>query len=159
MLLTPEANLPPVLTTQAVPVAKFAAGVIDNWWVNCHQCHWYRWCTLTCKYLREFLKKFEMTLKLFSVAWGKMIYKKTWSKKSRDTVPLINKFLIWKWLLLILAQPIKTSPPHSTEIDATNRNKGRETAPCSLITYSISFKRLAIIEFTKGLFMYAVLAN
>ncbi len=30
MLLTPVANLPPVSTTLAVPVAKFAAGVVDN---------------------------------------------------------------------------------------------------------------------------------
>ncbi len=40
--------------------------------IICHRCHWYRWCTLTCKYLREFLKKFEMTL--MSEAWGKKNY-------------------------------------------------------------------------------------
>ncbi len=36
----------------------------------------------------EFLKKFEMALRLFSGARGKMIHKKTLSKKSLDTVPL-----------------------------------------------------------------------
>jgi hypothetical protein len=44
-------NLPPVSTTPAELVAKFAAGVVD---------------TLTCEYLQEFLKKIEMTLVLFS---------------------------------------------------------------------------------------------
>ncbi len=53
-----------------------------------HRCRWYRWCTLTCEYIREFSKKFETTLMLFSGAWKKMIHKKTWNKKSRDTVPL-----------------------------------------------------------------------
>ncbi len=35
-------------------------------WQICYRCHWYRWCTFTCEYLREFSKKFEMTLMLFS---------------------------------------------------------------------------------------------
>ncbi len=64
--------------------------VFDSVPIICHRCHWYRWCTLTCEYLREFLKKFEMTLMLLLEAWGKMIHeKKTRSKKSRDIVPLI----------------------------------------------------------------------
>ncbi len=40
--------LPPVSTTPAVPVAIFAAGVVDT-----------RWCTLTCKYLRISAISFE----------------------------------------------------------------------------------------------------
>ncbi len=52
------------------------------------RCRWYQWCTLTCEYLRKFLKKFLMALKLFSGAWGKIIHEKTWSKKSFDTDPL-----------------------------------------------------------------------
>jgi hypothetical protein len=58
-------------------------------WISWHRwqiCH--RWCTLPCEYLREFSKKFEMILRLFSRAWGKMIHKKTWSEKPPDTVPL-----------------------------------------------------------------------
>jgi hypothetical protein len=43
---------------------------------------------LTCEYLREFSKKFETVLKGYSGAGGKLIHKKTKSKKSRDTVPL-----------------------------------------------------------------------
>jgi hypothetical protein len=39
-------------------------------------------------------KKIEITLMLFSGAWGKMIMKKTWSEEqSRDTVP-------WKYYIL-----------------------------------------------------------
>jgi hypothetical protein len=48
-------KLPPVSTTPAVLVAKFTAS----------------------EYLFEVSKKFEMTLMLFSEAWGKMIHKKT----------------------------------------------------------------------------------
>ncbi len=43
-----------------------------------------RWFSLTCEYLQEYRKKFEMNL-IFSGAWGKMIHEKTWSKKSWDT--------------------------------------------------------------------------
>jgi hypothetical protein len=39
------------------------------------------------EYLREFLKKSEMILRLFSGAWWKMIHEK--SKKSHDTLTLI----------------------------------------------------------------------
>ncbi len=45
---------------------KFAASVV---------------CTLTCKYLCEFSKKFEMTLMLLSEAWGKMINEKNQKQK------------------------------------------------------------------------------
>jgi hypothetical protein len=38
--------------------------------------------------LRDFWKKFEMVLMGYSGAGGKLIHKKTRSKKSRDTVPL-----------------------------------------------------------------------
>jgi hypothetical protein len=52
--VTPVANLPPMSTTQGELVAK----------IN----------TFTCKYLREFSKKFEMTQMLFSGAWGKVVH-------------------------------------------------------------------------------------
>jgi hypothetical protein len=45
---------------------------------------------LTCEYLSEFSKKFETVLMGHSGAGGKLIHKKTKSKKSRDTVPLIH---------------------------------------------------------------------
>ncbi len=32
----------------------------------CRYRRWYRWCTLTCKYLRELTKKIEMILMIFS---------------------------------------------------------------------------------------------
>jgi hypothetical protein len=35
-----------------------------------------QWCSLTCECLLEFSNKFEMTLVLFSGAWGKMIHEK-----------------------------------------------------------------------------------
>jgi hypothetical protein len=81
-----------VSTTQAELVAKFAAGVDDTGGKfaagvvdtggnfasgvidRCQICH--RWCTLTGEYLREFSKKFEMALMLFSGAWRKVIHEK-----------------------------------------------------------------------------------
>jgi hypothetical protein len=84
------ANLPPVSTTQAELVAKFAAGVVDTRGnlplvsltpvANLPPVS-YRWCTLTCEYFREFSKKFEMTLVLFSGAWGKVIHEKNLKQK------------------------------------------------------------------------------
>ncbi len=78
--LTPAANLPPVSTTLVVLVANLLpVSLIPV-------------VHLTCKYLREFLKNFEMTLMQLSEAWGKMIHEKTKSKNSLDTVPLILPF-------------------------------------------------------------------
>ncbi len=54
----------------------------------CHRCRWHRWQTLSCEYLREFLKKFETVLMEYSGAGGNWFMKRTRSKKSRDTVPL-----------------------------------------------------------------------
>ncbi len=42
---------------------------------------------MSCEYLRDFWKKFEMVLMGYSGAGGKLIHKKNRSKKSRDTVP------------------------------------------------------------------------
>ncbi len=54
--LTPEANLPPVSTTQGELVAKFAAGVVDTG--GKFAAGVVDTDTLTCEYLREFSKKF-----------------------------------------------------------------------------------------------------
>jgi hypothetical protein len=43
---------------------------------------------LTLEYLRNFRKKLEITLQLFSRAWGKMIHEKNLKQKTRDTVSL-----------------------------------------------------------------------
>jgi hypothetical protein len=45
-----------------------------------------KWCTLTCEYLREFAKKFEMILMGYFGAERKLIH-----EKSRYTVPLKRK--------------------------------------------------------------------
>ncbi len=47
----------------------------------CPRCRWQRWCTWTSEYPREFLKKFEMTLMLFSEAWGRVIHEKNLKQK------------------------------------------------------------------------------
>ncbi len=41
----------------------------------CHRCRWHRWSTLSCKYLREFWKKFKTVLMGYSGAGGKLIHK------------------------------------------------------------------------------------
>jgi hypothetical protein len=47
----------------------------------CHRCQQHRWCTLSCKYLREFLKKFETALMAYSGARGKLIHEKNQKSK------------------------------------------------------------------------------
>ncbi len=66
----------------------------------CHRCQRHRWSTLSCEYLREFSKKFETALMVYSGAWGKLIHEKNQKSKISCTVPLIylkeNTFsLIW----------------------------------------------------------------
>ncbi len=77
--LTPVANLPPVSTTQGELVAKFAAGVVDAG--GKFAAGVVDTGTLNCEYLREFSKKFEMILMLFSEAWGKVIHEKNLKQK------------------------------------------------------------------------------
>ncbi len=88
--------LPPVsLIPVAISGGKFAAGIVDtggkfatsinntreNGVKLCHRCCWYRWCTLTCEYLREFSKKFETVLMDYSGAGGKLIHQKNQKQK------------------------------------------------------------------------------
>jgi hypothetical protein len=47
----------------------------------CHWCQQHRWCTLSCEYLREFSKKFETALMVYSGAWGKLIQEKNQKSK------------------------------------------------------------------------------
>jgi hypothetical protein len=58
------ANLPPVSTTLAVPVAKFSTDVVDTTGGN-----------------RNILEKFKMILMLFLGAWEKMIHQKNLKHK------------------------------------------------------------------------------
>ena len=55
--------------------SNFAAGVVDTGGKSC------RWCTLTREYLREFSKKFETAVMLYSGAWGKLIHEKNQKQK------------------------------------------------------------------------------
>jgi hypothetical protein len=88
-------NLSPVSMTPAIPVSKFAAGEVYTSWL------W--WCTLTCKYLRESLKKFKMTLLLCSGAWGKMIKKP--EPKNLGTPSLQMKYHGSAWKLGVSQRP------------------------------------------------------
>ncbi len=49
----------------------------------CQWCQRHRWCSLRCEYLREFSKKFETSLMVYSGAWGNLIHEKTRSRKER----------------------------------------------------------------------------
>ncbi len=61
---------------------KFATGINDTSGIGGKfAASVYRWGTLTCKYLHEFWKKFEIALMLLSEAKGNMIHKKTRNKK------------------------------------------------------------------------------
>ncbi len=94
-------------TTQGELVAKFAAGVVDtvgkfaagivNTGGNLPPVSLTpvrrRWCTLTCEYLCEFSKKFEMILMLLSGAWGKVIHEKNLKQKNLVTLSLSDHYL------------------------------------------------------------------
>jgi hypothetical protein len=63
--LTPVANLPPVSTTSAVPVAKCATGVVDT-----------GGAPLLANISANLQIKVEMTRMLFSGDWGNTIHEK-----------------------------------------------------------------------------------
>ncbi len=46
-----------------------------------HRYQRHRWSTLSCEYLREFSKKFETALMVFSGTWGKPIHEKNQKSK------------------------------------------------------------------------------
>ncbi len=84
--ITPVANLPPV---SLIPVAI------------CCRCRWHRWCTLTCEYLREFSKKFEMILMLLSGAWGKVIHEKNLKQKISWHCPFNKLLRLWHFVSVL----------------------------------------------------------
>ncbi len=47
----------------------------------CHRCRWHRWQTLSCRYLREFSKKFQTILMEYSGAGGKLVHEKNQKQK------------------------------------------------------------------------------
>jgi hypothetical protein len=59
--------------------------IIKFFWLKifsiCHRRQRLRWCTLSREYLREFSKKFEMTVRIYSVAWGNYICEKNQKSK------------------------------------------------------------------------------
>ncbi len=95
MSFTPVPNLPPV---------SLKPGAIchpHRWHQRqiCRRYCWHRWQIGGAPWLANFRKNLKLTLLLFSGAWGKVIMKKTWSKKSRDTVSLnINKCKIYSFI-------------------------------------------------------------
>jgi hypothetical protein len=54
---------------------------------------------LSSEYLREFSKKLETALIVYSGAWGKLIHEKNQKQKSRDTVPLSKQKALVERLL------------------------------------------------------------
>jgi hypothetical protein len=90
--LTPLANLPPVSltpvsTTLAKLVAKFAASVVYTGGKFATGAVG-QWCTLTCKYLREFSKKISLVLMGYSAAGEKLIHEKKPEAKNLVTLSL-----------------------------------------------------------------------
>ncbi len=81
--LTLEANLPPVSLTNNTSETGGKIFRRCRWyrWQICHRCRWYQWSTLSCEYLREFSKKFETALMVYSGAWGKLIHEKNQDQK------------------------------------------------------------------------------
>ncbi len=75
----------------------------------CHRCRWHRWCTLSREDLREFSKKLEMAVMVYSCAWGKLIHEKkqkskiSWHCPFKGTVLRDGSGFWWHvWLVLSL---------------------------------------------------------
>ncbi len=75
------ANLPPTSTTPVVPMAKFAASVVDTGGKFATGVIDTDGAPSLEKNLCEFSKQFEMTLIIFSGAWRKMINEKNLKQK------------------------------------------------------------------------------
>jgi hypothetical protein len=60
-------------TTQRCPNKMIKNFLIEIFSI-CHRCQRHWWCTLSHEYLREFSKKFEIALMVYSGAWGKLIH-------------------------------------------------------------------------------------
>ncbi len=74
-------------TIQRCPNKIIKKFLIEDFFI-CHRCQQNRWSTLSCRYLRDFSKKFETALMVYSGAWGKLIHENTRSRKFRGAVPL-----------------------------------------------------------------------
>ncbi len=86
MSLILVANLSPVSTKPAVLVAKFVAGVVETG------------DALDMRISPRIFKKIQMTLMLFSGAWGKMIHEKNLKQKISWHCPFkdsIGAILYW----------------------------------------------------------------
>ncbi len=75
-------------TIQRCPNKIINIFLIEDFFI-CHRCRWHRWSTLICEYLREFFEKIRNGPNGILWGWGETDWwKKTRSKKTRDTVPL-----------------------------------------------------------------------
>ncbi len=100
----------------------------------CHRCHRHRWSTLSCEYLREFSKKFEMVPLDYSGAGGKLIDVKNQKQK-----------ISWHCPFTSLLSPEKILTHGLSENAATiflKHERIRKTCTCtqwSVTLFSITF--------------------
>ncbi len=92
-------NLPPVISVTICHRChwyrrQFCRRCRWHRWQIWHRCCWYRWCTLTSKYLREFSKKFETVLMGYSGAGGKLTHEKNQKQKILWHCPF-KRLQIW----------------------------------------------------------------
>jgi hypothetical protein len=93
------ANMLQSLTNQFPPSPEYPIRAVSNFFENSgrysqvkmhHRYQRHRWqiCPRCQRHRRQFSKKFETDLMVYSGAWGKLIHEKTRCRKSRDTVSL-----------------------------------------------------------------------
>ncbi len=86
--LTPVANLPPVSTTQGELVAKFSASVVDTSGKFASGVVDTGGAPCLANISANFRKNLKWSKCYYQGLGGRWFMKTTWSKKSRDTVPL-----------------------------------------------------------------------
>ncbi len=86
-------------TIQRCPNKIIKKFLIEDFFI-CHRCQRHLWSTLSYEYIREFSKKFETALMLYSEAWGKLIHEKNQKSKISWQCTFKVKFLFFKGTVL-----------------------------------------------------------
>ncbi len=111
--------------------SRCATGVVDTGINNtsetggkiCRRCRWYRWCTLTCEYLRKFSKKFKTVLMGYSGAGWKLIHEKN-QKQKISWHGLFNPMQVGTWDVVRRAStPYQCTSSPSTSWTSTSTER------------------------------------
>ncbi len=150
-LQTPKVNLmAKIYIYVSSTTQRWPNKIIKIFWLKifsiCHRCRWHRWQTLSCEYLRKFLKKFETFLIGYSGAGGKLIHEKNQKQKiswhcpfnhtSLKSIPMWSNKSIRLISSSLYRTPLVSSPLYSSPLQSSqlhNTQLIRSTCNSSLL--------------------------